>query len=160
MSATAHTQGKPAPAKSKDERNKAKSGKEEEEDKVKLVGPFGQRIELPVVKPTKHKCPLYPDGFLAFEIIGTSGCGKNRLMLSILPNIGGLNSVVFCTLVPGNDVYKRLQRWCEQEGAHFALAYTIDDAADAIEYACNDIEYGEDESGIIIFDDFSGQQDS
>lgn len=139
----------------------SRAASKKEKEKVKMApGPFGQRIELPVVKPTKHKCELYPDGFLAFEIIGTSGCGKSRLMLSIVPNIGGIKSVVVCSLVPGNEVYKQLKLWCESEGANFALASGLDEAADAIEHAINDVDYGEDESGIVIFDDFSGQQGS
>ena len=130
------------------------------EDVRMLPGPFGLRIDLPVDKPVQHKSDIFPPGFLCFEIIGTSGCGKSRLMLSVIDGIGNLKSIVVCSLVPGNPVYEQLRKWCDKNKVKFALATTIDEAAEAIESAINDVDYQDDESGLIIFDDFSGQQGS
>jgi hypothetical protein len=158
MAAAAPSSSKPSKGKSK----QSKADDDDEEAPLMVKGPYGPRINMPRVPQTKHKCELLPDGFLCIIIEGASGCGKSVMLGTILPWITGVKAVLINSLIIGNEVYKQVKSWCDEQDppVEYHFAADPDTASEKIEYLANEIEYGKDECGVVVFDDFTAQQGS
>ena len=113
----------------------------------------GERILVEDTVKVKHKSDILPDGEIIGQIVGASGSGKTRILLSIIPLINNLSHVVVCSKIVGGSVYQAIKRWCDANNINYAFASDPIEGSEVVESMVN--EKGDDTWGLIVMDDMT-----
>lgn len=113
-------------------------------------------IPVPSLPVIRHASPFFRDGFLSMTIIGKSGCGKTRMLASILPGISpSIKTIVIATVIKGVPLHIAIKNYFQKKGLLCGIEYEPDTLRRFVQMA---EEYGQvslDKQGLIIFDDFN-----
>lgn len=109
--------------------------------------------ELPVIK---HKSELFRPGFLSMTIIGKSGCGKTRMLTSILPGISdSIRTVLIATCVHNVPYHLAIQDYFSRKGVFCNIGHTPEGMRAAVEMLEQIKQVTLAKQGLLIFDDFN-----
>lgn len=113
-------------------------------------------IVIPSLPVIKHQSPFFRDGFLSMVIIGKSGCGKTRMLASILPGIStSIRTVVIATVVRKVPLHEAIKEYFNKKGFFSGIAHDPMEMR-AFVTLCEDLgQVTIAKQGLIIFDDFN-----
>ena len=113
-------------------------------------------INIPNLPIIKHRNKIFRDGFLSMAIIGKSGCGKTRMLASILPGISdSIKTVLIATIIKGVPLHEGIVNYFRVRGARCGIGNTPDEMQTAVTGLEATGEVTLRRQGLIIFDDFN-----
>lgn len=113
---------------------------------------YGRRIAYTAPTLENHACILFPRGHISAYIVGLSGSGKSVLLLSLVPNIENIASILYLSLIVDNPVCKAIQGYADANHIKFVTHNEPETSREALEKFVNEREEGK--SNLVIADDF------
>lgn len=113
-------------------------------------------IEVPELPRITHQSTFYRPGFLSMTIIGKSGCGKTRMLTSILPGISkSIRTVLIATAIHNVPYHLSIQSYFQTKNIFCGISHSPDEMREAVIRLEARRIVTLERQGLIIFDDFN-----
>jgi hypothetical protein len=113
-------------------------------------------IEVPDLPSVEHKSDYFRNGYLAMIVAGASGCGKSRLLASILPMVSDkVETVIIATIIRDAPVHLAIIEYFKRKGAFAAIERDLPTLYKFVDTARELGQVNHETPGLMIFDDFA-----
>lgn len=116
-------------------------------------GVFGKQIIFEDEKQVKHN-DFLGSGCLFICIVGSTGTGKTKLILNLIPNFSDTTKyIILCSLIVDNPIHDRIEKYCDLKKINYVKYTDVPTAEKSIEDIISDT--GKEGHKLIIIDDFT-----